>query len=79
MAVKVSHEDFVVAWAASMTIEEVVKNTSMTKAAVNGRAAMLRKKGVRLPRLSFPSTLDDLRIAQLNSLIKKYDVRKKGN
>lgn len=79
MAVKVSHEDFVVAWATSRTLDDVVKSTEMTKAAVQGRASMLRKKGVKLPRLNFPTVLDDLKVAQLNSLVKKYDVRKKGN
>jgi len=76
MAVKVSHEDFVVAYARSRTLDDVVKETGMTKAAVSGRANMLRKRGVRLPRLAQPDQLDDLRIAQLNSTFKKYDIRK---
>lgn len=77
----VTSEDFVIAWATSSTLDEVVQTTKMTKAAVQGRATMLRKLGVRLPKLSAPRYYDDLRISQLNSLINKYDIRKnkRGN
>jgi hypothetical protein len=73
---KVSHEDFVVAWATSKTLDEVAQTTGMNKAAVQGRAQVLKRKGVKLPRLSLPTVLTDLRVAQLNSLINKYDIRK---
>lgn len=70
---KVSHEDFVVAWVTSNTIEDVMSATDMTKAAIAGRAQMLRKAGVSLPRMNRTSNMmTPLRVAQLNSLIKKH-------
>jgi biotin operon repressor len=77
MKMKVSHRDFVVAYASSRTLDDVIKNTGMTKAAIWGRVKALREKGVRFPKLDQTPMLDELEIAQLNSLIKKYDIRKK--
>ena len=73
-ALKVSHRDFVVAWATAYNKDDVMRATGMTKAAVSGRALMLRGKGVKLPMLSNKQRLDTLEIAQLNSLIKKHNV-----
>ena len=73
---KISHEDFVVAYANARTLDDVVAATGMNKPAVQGRASMLRKRGVKLPRLSLPTQLDEFRVAQLNSLVKKHDIRK---
>ena len=78
MASKVTAEDFVVAWATSKSLEDVVKSTGLNKPTVQARAYQYRKLGVKLPKLNPPTKFDDLRIAQLNSLIKKYDIRKKG-
>ncbi len=61
-----SHEDF------------IMSATGMSKVAVQGRANMLRRKGVKLPYLNRPLVLDELRISQLNSLFQKYDIRRKG-
>ena len=77
MGKQLTSEDFVVAWATANTLDEVVSATGMNKPAVQGRATILRKLGVKLPRLSAPRQYDSLRIAQLNSLISKYDIRKK--
>jgi hypothetical protein len=68
----VSHEDFVVAWMTSETLDDVVKNTGMSKGAVRLRAKLLKDKGVRLKALARPASLDRLRIAQLNSLVNRY-------
>lgn len=76
-ASKVPHEDFVVAWATSYTLDEVANTTGLSKAACQQRGHQLRKKGVKLPRLGYPTALTELRIAQLNSLIIKNDIRKK--
>lgn len=73
---KVSHEDFVTSYVTSKSLDEVVKTTGMTKAAVQGRAGMLRKKGVNLPRLGHSTGLTEFSIAQLNSLVKKYSIYK---
>lgn len=75
---KVTHRDFVVAYASSQTLEQVMSATDMTKAAIWGRVQYLRKKGVKFPKLNQQPLLGDLEIAQLNSLIKKHDVRKRG-
>lgn len=77
-ASKVTAEDFVVAWATSKSLDEVCHSTGLNKPTVQQRSYQLRKLGVKLPKLSPPTKFDDLRIAQLNSLIKKYDIRKKG-
>lgn len=70
---KVSHEDFVVAWCTSETVDDVVKETGMTKVGVLGRAKVLRQAGVNLPKLKRPSKLTDrLFVAQLNSLVNKH-------
>lgn len=73
MRAKVSHEDFVVAWMTSATVEDVIKDTGMNKAAVYQRAKLLRDKGVQLKKLNRPGRLDPLQIAQLNSLVRKYE------
>lgn len=72
---KVDNRDFVVAYATAWTTDDVVKATGMSKAAISQRANYLRKKGVKLPKLSMRRPVDNLEIAQLNSLIKKHDVR----
>lgn len=70
---KISHEDFVVAWCTSETLDEVVKETGMSKVGVQGRAKALREAGVLLPKLRSPSGLRDrLFVAQLNSLVNKH-------
>lgn len=69
---RTSHEDFVVSWMTARNMESVMKETKMSKAAITARATMLRSKGVKLPRLSVKPVLDDLRVAQLNSLVNKY-------
>lgn len=73
---KVTHEDFVVAYATAHTLEDVIKTTGMNKAAIWGRVKALREKGVNFPKLNQQSVIDELRVAQLNSLIKKHDIRK---
>lgn len=72
MAARVSHEDFVVSWMTARDIDGIMKDTSMSKAAIKARGVMLRGKGVKLPRLAQSPQLDALRIAQLNSLVNKY-------
>ena len=75
MANKVNNRDFVVAWATSLTLDEVVKQTSMTKAAVQGRRKFLENKGVIFPKLNTSLMITPLDIAQLNSLIAKHNIR----
>lgn len=72
----VETRDFVVAWATAWTMDDVVKATNMNKSAIQQRAYYLRKRGVNLPKLNLKKPLDNLEIAQLNSLIKKHDIRK---
>lgn len=72
MAAWVLYEDFVVSWMIVRDIDGIMKDIFMLKAAIKARGVMLRGKGVKLPRLSPPATLDALRIAQLNSLVNKY-------
>lgn len=79
MSNKVSHEDFVVAYATSDTLEDVMRQTGMNKAAIWGRVKALKEKGVQFPKLKQKPVLDDLRVAQLNSLILKNDIRKHKN
>lgn len=70
---KTTNEDFVVAWAKAVTLEDVVRATDMKKAAVQQRAKFLRDKGVKLPKLEGKRGLDSYDIARLNSLIKKHN------
>ena len=74
---RITSEDFVVIWATSKTLDDVVQSSKMTKPAVTARAKMLRNLGVKLPKLSKPTGYDQLRIAQLNSLLLKHDIRRK--
>lgn len=73
---RVNNRDFVVAWATATTVKDVVKATGMTAGTCSKRAQYLREKGVKLPKLLRVSggVLDQLEIAQLNSLIKKHDI-----
>jgi len=68
---RLSAEEFVTAWMESHTIEEVVERTGMQRAAINQRIYGLRKKGVKLPRLSRLSRAID--VDGLNELIKRYE------
>lgn len=72
---KVDNRDFVVSYSAAWTVDDVVKATGMSKANIYARANYLRKKGVKLPKLSLTRPVDNLEIAQLNSLVKKHDIR----
>lgn len=71
MALKVTHEDFVVAWVTSSSLEELTSTTGMTRPAATQRALMLRRAGVNLPKYK-RNVLDAFRVAQLNSLINKH-------
>lgn len=71
----VETRDFVVAYATAWTMQDVVNATGMTKAAISARRNYLVQRGVKLPKLSLKKPLDDLENAQLNSLIKKHDIR----
>ena len=75
--VKVTNDDFVVAYATSETLEEVAKTTGMNKAAVQARKKFLEKKGVNFPKLSNGNVVTQLQVAQLNSLIIKHDIRRR--
>lgn len=72
---KVENRDFVVAYATAWTVEDVVKATGMNKPAIYARAKFLRDKGVKLPKLQLKPPVDNLEVAQLNSLVKKHDIR----
>ena len=72
---RVDNREFVVAYSAAWTVEDVVKATGMSKPSIYARANYLRKKGVKLPKLSLKRPVDNLEIAQLNSLVKKHDIR----
>jgi len=74
---RVDNRDFVVAYATAYNIEDVMKATGMSKAAISARRNFLQNKGVKFPKLNSPLMLTPLDIAQLNSLIIKHDVRKK--
>ncbi len=76
MAVKVSNEDFVVAYATSQTLDDMVKTSGMTKPAVQARKKFLMQKGVKFPKLSNTQLIDDLAVARMNSLIKKHDIKR---
>ena len=72
MKSKIENRDFVVAWMTSESLDEIVKTTGMKKPAIQQRAKYLRDKGVSLPKLKRTVTLDRLEVAQLNSMIQKY-------
>lgn len=72
---RVSNEDFVVAWASSRDLDDVVAATSMGLPAIKAKARILARAGVNLPELRKRDSnrLDQLAVAQLNSLIKKHN------
>lgn len=71
---RVDNRDFVVAYMNSKSLDEVAKVTGMKDGrSVSAKATYLRKMGVKLPKLYRSKKItDELEIAQLNSLIKKY-------
>lgn len=73
----ISNHEFVVAWMNSSNLEEVARATGLSWSYASTKATLLRKKGVRLPRLyqGRPGRTPkdwQLEVAQLNSLIKKH-------
>lgn len=73
MNLKVTPEDFVVAWMTSTSLEEVAQTTGLGKNACKQRAKRLRELGVKLKFMDrHPRAYDRLRISQLNSLVNKY-------
>lgn len=75
---RISNQDFVVGYATSETLDQVADTLHMNKPAVVARRKFLEEKGVIFPRLKSGNFLTALDIAQLNSLIIKHDIRKRG-
>lgn len=69
---QVDNRDFVVAWMTAKTIQDVAKALNINQAAARNKARYLRSKGVSLPKLHYPLKDNSLEVAQLNSLVKKY-------
>ena len=70
---KVDYRDFVVDWAQSSTLDDVMSITKLSRAQVRYHEKVLRKAGVNLPTLKLATGgLDMLEVAQLNSLILKH-------
>lgn len=66
---KATNEEFVQAWMSCGTIKEVAARTGLKPSGVTSRAAWMRMKGVKLPKLSKgPTPLD---VDALNKLIKQ--------
>ncbi|BAS17591.1 hypothetical protein AHiyo8_58940 [Arthrobacter sp. Hiyo8] len=76
MSKYVSNEDFVIALVTAKDIDEVLKTTGMTSAAAKQRATMLRKKGVKLSRMTRRESYGQLEIARLNALVKRYSTER---
>lgn len=74
---RISNEDFVVAFATSETMEDMVKATGLSRGNIHSRRHDLMKKGVNFPKLQRSSLVTKLDVARLNSLIKKNDIRRK--
>lgn len=73
--VKISHAEFVKTWMASDSIATILTATSMSKQAIQARAAKLRKAGVNLPR--FQRLGEPIDVDALNALIGPVEVPKK--
>lgn len=72
----VTNRDFVVAYATAYNLDDVAKATGMTRSQISARRKFLENKGVIFPRLKAVSALTPLDVAQLNSLIKKHNVKR---
>lgn len=71
MSQKVSDNDFVVCWATSDTIDDVVKGTGLTIAGAQWRARKMRERGVRLMKLNGVHK-EKSNVDELNKLVDKY-------
>lgn len=69
----IDNREFVVTWMNSNNLDEVAKNMKIPRESVSAKASALRAKGVRLPRMKQVLKSGSLEIAQLNSLVKKYE------
>ena len=72
---KVSDADFVVCWATSRSIDDVMAGTGLGKEGVQYRAKSLRSRGVQLHKL--PRHSDDQTVDELNKLfVRHYKINK---
>lgn len=65
---KISARDFIKAWQTSDTIEDVISKTKMSRAAINSRAYIYKKRGVPLKKMENSGGYDWDKLAEYAEL-----------
>jgi len=78
---RVTNEDFVVAYVTSESTQQVAEALGVSKSAVGYRAKRLRKNGVNLPKFQDlrGRAAPDIDVLGLNELVKKHLKLRKQN
>lgn len=73
MAIKVDYRETLVTYLHCKNVEETAETLKISKAALMCRLTTMRKAGVKVPPATRRHFLDNLGVAQLNSLINKHN------
>jgi hypothetical protein len=73
---RLTHEEFVTAWAKAKSLDDVVAATGMSRVGVQARASRLRKAGVRLRR--FARAKQPIDVKGLNALLARLGAKGNG-
>ena len=73
MAKHVDYRDTLVTYLHCETVESAAKNLKISATTLHGRLRVLRKAGVKVPTKGRKKGLGNIEIAQLNSIVNKYN------
>lgn len=71
MGFSVDYRETLVTYLRSDSIEDAARNLGLSKASMSQRLVTMRRAGVKIPKKR-KKILDELMVAQLNSLISKH-------
>lgn len=68
----VDYRETLVTYLHATTTEEAAKTLNISSATLHSRLAQMKKRGVKVPPKAAKNQLNDLGVAQLNSIINKH-------
>ncbi|WP_146082377.1 hypothetical protein [Rathayibacter sp. AY1C5] len=73
----VDYRETLVTYLRSDDLDSAAKSLGLTRAALAARIKVLKTAGVKVPKLRRSGGLTSFDVAQLNSLVRKYEADKK--
>lgn len=74
MGATIDYRETLITYLRSDGIDSAAKSLNISRAAMSQRLVTMRKRGVNVPKKRASTSLSNLEVAQLNSIIKKYQV-----